>query len=391
MATYIGTKAIRRKESWQPSSGQSNNASKGREVPIDKLLLAVVLGLTVFGLLMVYSASAMIATKVHNDQFHFFVRQGVWAIAGLLGMAITMKIDYRFYKKPAVVIPLLYFTIILLIAVFFFPRLNNAHRWILVKGFSLQPSEIAKLALVAFLAYYLEKYTSRVNDLWKVFIPTAGVTLFIVTLVAAEPDFGTALMIFTAFVVLLFQAGVPFRHLLTLAIPVIPALVGMLVFVPWRLQRLLDFLDPWQNEKTSGYQVVQSLISIGSGGINGLGFSQGRQKLFFLPSPHADFIFGVIGEELGLIGAVALVAAFGVLAWRGFKAAKHAPDKFGNLLGIGLTVLIITQAFFNISVALSLVPTKGIPLPFISAGGSSLAITLAACGILLNISKHEGA
>ncbi len=391
MATYIGAKTIRKRESWQSSSRQNNQAAKAREVPIDKIMLAVVLGLTVFGLLMVYSASAMIADKLHNDQFHFFVRQGVWAMAGLIGMAITMKIDYRFYKKPAVILPALYFTIVLLVTVFFFPKLNNAHRWILFKGFSLQPSEIAKLAVVAFLAYYLEKYASRVNDFYKVFVPTAAMTLFIVALVAGEPDLGTALMIFIAFIVLLFQASVPIRHMLTLALPVVPALVGMLVFVPWRLQRLLDFLDPWKNEQTSGYQVVQSLISIGSGGINGLGFSQGRQKLFFLPSPHADFIFGVIGEELGLIGALALVAAFGVLAWRGFKAARHAPDMFGNLLGIGLTVLITAQAFFNISVALSLVPTKGIPLPFISAGGSSLAITLAACGILLNISKHEGA
>src|ERR1044072_5866471 len=211
MATYIGAKTIRKRESWQPASWQSGNASKGREVPIDKILLAVVLGLTVFGLLMVYSASAMIADKLHNDQFHFFVRQGVWALAGLLGMAITMKIDYRFYKKPAVIIPVLYFTIVLLVAVFFFPKLNNAHRWILFKGFSLQPSEIAKLAVVAFLAYYLEKYPSRVDDFYKVFIPTAAMTMFIIAMVAAEPDLGTALMIFIAFIVLLFQSRVRIR------------------------------------------------------------------------------------------------------------------------------------------------------------------------------------
>lgn len=315
----------------------------------------------------------------------------MWAIVGLLCMAVTMKIDYRFYKNRAFIFFALYLTIVLLCAVFFFPKVNNAHRWILVKGFSLQPSEVAKLALVAFLAYYLEKHASRVQDYKKVFLPTTMITFLIVGLVGAQPDLGTALMIFITFAVILFQACVPIRHLAMLAIPVVPALVGMLVFVPWRLQRLLDFLNPWKNEQTSSYQVVQSLIAVGSGGINGLGFSQGKQKLFFLPSPHADFIFGVIGEELGLIGSIALVAAFGAFAWRGFKAARHAPDRFGNLLGIGLTVLITAQAFFNISVALSLVPTKGIPLPFISAGGSSLAITLAACGILLNISKHEGA
>ncbi|MEW6130890.1 MAG: putative lipid II flippase FtsW [Acidobacteriota bacterium] len=388
MATYTGTV---RRESKQLSLWKNQPSTKTREVPIDKILLAIVLGLTVFGLLMVYSASAMLADKLHNDQFHFFVRQGMWAVVGLFGMAMTMKIDYRLYKKRAFILFALYMTIVLLCAVFFFPKVNNAHRWILFKGFSLQPSEVAKLALVAFLAYYLEKYANRVEDYKKVFIPTAVTTLLIVGLIGAQPDLGTALMIFITFAVVLYQACVPIRHLATLAIPVVPALVGMLVFVPWRLQRLLDFLNPWKNEQTSSYQVVQSLIAVGSGGINGLGYSQGKQKLFFLPSPHADFIFGVIGEELGLIGSIALVAAFGAFAWRGFKAARHAPDRFGNLLGTGLTVLITAQAFFNISVALSLVPTKGIPLPFISAGGSSLAITLAACGILLNISKHEGA
>ena len=178
--------------------------------------------------------------------------------------------------------------------------------------------------------------------------------------------------------------------MMMLAVPVVPALIIMLVFVPWRFQRLIDFLDPWQNQTGSSYQVVQSLISIGSGGIQGLGFAQGKQKLGYLPSPHTDFIFAVIGEELGLIGAATVVAMFALLAWRGFRAARSAPDMFGQLLGTGLTVLIIAQAFFNISVALSLVPTKGIPLPFISAGGSSLAISLVASGILLNISKHEG-
>jgi cell division protein FtsW len=274
--------------------------------------------------------------------------------------------------------------------VLFMPVVNNTHRWIRFGSLSLQPSEIAKLALIAFLAFYLEKRSEEVNLFKRVFLPTAILSMGIIGLIGAEPDFGTALILFIVFVAMLFHANVPIKHLATIAIPIVPALIGMLWFVPWRLQRLIDFLDPWKNQQTSSYQVVQSLIAIGSGGVNGLGFAEGKQKLFYLPSPHTDFIFAVIGEELGLIGSITLVLLFGLLAWRGFRAARSAPDLFGQLVAMGLTVLIIAQAFFNISVALSLVPAKGIPLPFISAGGSSLAISLFASGVLLNISKHEG-
>ncbi|HWN98096.1 MAG TPA: FtsW/RodA/SpoVE family cell cycle protein, partial [Blastocatellia bacterium] len=205
--------------------------------------------------------------------------------------------------------------------------------------------------------------------------------------VALEPDLGTALALGVVFVVVMFQAGTPLRYLATLALPVVPAMVAMLL-VPWRFQRILAFLDPWKYQSTWGFQPVQSMIAIGSGGTSGVGFAAGKQKLFYLPAPHTDFIFAVIGEELGLIGAVTLVLLFGLIAWRGFRAARFAPDLFGQLLAVGLTTMIVAQALFNISVTLSLVPTKGIPLPFISAGGSSLAISLFAAGVLLNVSKH---
>jgi cell division protein FtsW len=390
MATYTGAKPKGGRDKWQPTLWQANGAPKSNALPVDKIMLAVVLGLTLFGLVMVYSASAMLAQRNFGTQFHFLLRQGVWALAGLVAMAIAMRVDYRHYKRSTIVLPALYFTIVLLVVVLFMPMVNNTHRWIRFGGLSMQPSEIAKLALIAFLAFFLEKRSEEVHLFRRVFLPTAILSMGIIGLIGAEPDFGTALILFIVFVAMLFHVNVPVKHLATIAIPIVPALIGMLWFVPWRLQRLIDFLDPWKNQQTSSYQVVQSLIAIGSGGVNGVGFAEGKQKLFYLPSPHTDFIFAVIGEELGLIGSITLVLLFGLLAWRGFRAARSAPDLFGQLVAMGLTVLIIAQAFFNISVALSLVPAKGIPLPFISAGGSSLAISLFASGVLLNISKHEG-
>jgi cell division protein FtsW len=368
--------------------GAVSRAQSGRELPVDKVMLVIVLALTLFGAVMVYSASAMLAEKNYGSQFYFLYRQGGWAIVGLVAMAVAMCIDYRHYRRPVVVFSLLGATLVMLIVVLFLPKLNETHRWIRYGPVSLQPSEVSKLALIAFLAFFLESRSKEVESFKQVFLPVALVAGLVITLVAAEPDLGTAMALGVVFTAMMFQAGVPARYLATLAVPAVPALAGMLLFVPWRLQRLMDFIDPWKNQTTSGFQVVQSLIAIGSGGANGLGFAQGKQKLFYLPAPHTDFIFAVIGEELGLIGAAAIVILFGLLAWRGFRAARFAPDAFGQLLAIGLTVMIIAQAFFNISVTLSLVPTKGIPLPFISAGGTSLAISLFAAGVLLNVSKH---
>jgi cell division protein FtsW len=369
--------------------GATSRLQAGRDLPVDKVLLAIVLMLTLFGAVMVYSASAMLAEKNYGNQFYFLYRQSAWAMAGLIAMAIAMRIDYRHYRRPAVVCSLLGVTLLMLIVVLFLPTVNDTHRWIRYGRYvSLQPSEVAKLALTAYLAFILERNVKNVDSFKRVFIPTSLVAGLVIVLVAAEPDLGTAMALGVVFVAMMFQAGVPARYLATLAVPALPALAGMLLFVPWRLQRLMDFIDPWKNQTTSGFQVVQSLIAIGSGGPNGLGFAQGKQKLFYLPAPHTDFIFAVIGEELGLIGAATIVLLFGLLAWRGFRAARFAPDIFGQLLAVGLTVMIIAQAFFNISVTLSLVPTKGIPLPFISAGGSSLAISLFAAGVLLNLSKH---
>lgn len=363
-------------------------AQKGRELPVDRVMLATVLGLTLFGAVMVYSASAILAEKNYGTQFYFLARQGVWALVGVAAMALAMFIDYRHYKRPAVLYPLVGVTLAMLVVVLFLPKVNETHRWIRYgRYFSLQPSEIAKLALTAYLGVFLEKQSREIDNFKHTFLRAAGVAGLLICLVALEPDLGTALALGVVFVVVMFQAGTPLRYLATLAIPVVPAITYMLL-VPWRFQRILAFLDPWKYQSTWGFQPVQSMIAIGSGGTGGVGFAAGKQKLFYLPAPHTDFIFAVIGEELGLIGAATLVLLFALVAWRGFRAARFAPDLFGQLLAVGLTTMIIAQALFNISVTLSLVPTKGIPLPFISSGGSSLAISLFAAGVLLNVSKH---
>jgi cell division protein FtsW len=243
---------------------------------------------------------------------------------------------------------------------------------------------------VIFLAFFLDRLGEEIKSYYKTFVPAAAVAGLMMIVVGAEPDLGTALLLGLIFLVVAFSAGVPWRYLASLAIPAAPPLAYMLIFVPWRLQRLADFLDPWKNQSGSGFQVTQSLIAIGSGGSTGLGFAQGKQKLFYLPAPHTDFIFAVIGEELGLIGTLIVTGLFAALAWRGLRAARKAPDSFGRMLAVGLTMTIAAQALFNLSVTLSLVPTKGIPLPFVSSGGSSLAFNLLAAGILLNISKHTG-
>jgi len=367
--------------------GVNSRPQTGRELPVDKVLLAIVLGITLFGAVMVYSASAILAEKNYGSQFYFLSRQALWALVGLAAMAVGLSIDYRHYKRPVVIYSVLVVTLFLLIAVLFLPRVNETHRWFRYGSFSLQPSEPAKLALIVFLAFFLERRAREIESFKLTFVRAAIVAGVVIGLVGAEPDLGTAMALGLVFVTMMFQAGTPVRYFASLAVPVVPAITYMLL-KPWRFARLLAFLDPWKYQTTYGFQPVQSMIAIGSGGPGGVGFAQGRQKLFYLPAPHTDFIFAVIGEELGLIGAATLVLLFGLLAWRGYRAARFAPDMFGQLLAVGLTTMIIAQAFFNISVTLSLVPTKGIPLPFVSAGGSSLAISLFAAGVLLNVSKH---
>jgi len=361
-----------------------------RKLQIDEWLFAATVGLALFGVVMVYSASAVIAANQNGNQFHYVIRQGIWTMLGLAAMFVAMRIDYRILRDARVVFPLLGITILLLLAVFGFSPTNGARRWIKLKSFRVQPSELAKLSLVIFLARFLERRAGEEKSFTRTFMPCAGIVSLLVILVVAEPDLGTAMMLAVVWVVMLYTAGASLVHLGLAAAPALLGLAALLLFVPWRLARMVTFLDPWADPQGAGYQVVQSLIAVGSGGVDGLGFTAGRQKMFFLPFAHSDFIFAVIGEELGLLGALTVVGVFGLLMWRGMRAALGAPDRFGMLLGIGIVTGIVAQALFNMSVVLALVPTKGIPLPFISYGGSALVPTLFAAGVLLNISQQAG-
>jgi cell division protein FtsW len=354
----------------------------------DKWLFAATVGLALFGVVMVYSASAVLAQRENGTQYYYVLKQAIWTGIGLVAMLVAMQFDYTRLKDRRIVYGLLVITTLMLLAVFAFPSINGARRWIRLKGFSIQPSELAKLSLTIFLAYFLERRAGEMKSFWGTFLPAAVVTGALAVLVVAEPDLGTAMMLMIVFGVLVYTAGAQLAHLGLALAPALVGLAGLLIFVPFRMRRMVMFLDPWADPQGSGFQVVQSLIAVGSGGPNGLGFAQGKQKMLFLPFAHSDFIFAVIGEELGLLGTLTVLLVFGIFLWRGIRTSLLAPDRFGMLLALGLVTGIVVQAMFNISVVLSLVPTKGIPLPFISYGGSSLVPTLAAVGILLNISQH---
>ncbi|MCM3902420.1 MAG: putative lipid II flippase FtsW [Pyrinomonadaceae bacterium] len=359
-----------------------------RKLYPDKWLFAATVGLALFGVVMVYSASAVMAQRETGNQFHYVLKQGIWTTIGFVVMLATMQVNYNHLRNRRVVYGLLAVTTVLLLAVFAFPATNGAHRWIKLPSLSIQPSELSKPALVIFLAYFLERRAGEEGQFWSTFVPCAIVTCALAGLIVIEPDLGTAMMLGVIFVVIVYTAGARLKHLAIVAAPALVVVAGLLIFVPFRIRRLIIFLDPWADPQGSGFQVVQSLIAVGSGGPNGLGFAQGKQKMLFLPFAHSDFIYAVVGEELGLVGAVAVVAVFALFLWRGMRISLLAPDRFGMLLALGLVTGIVMQALFNISVVLSLVPTKGIPLPFISYGGSSLVPTLAAVGILLNISQQ---
>ena len=356
---------------------------------IDWFMFAIAAGLALFGSVMVYSASAMIALRETDgaSQYTYFYKQFGFTVAGLLAMYLISRVDYRRFQNPRVVYGVLIFTALSLIAVFAFPEINGARRWIRLGGFSLQPSELAKIALPLFLAYFLTNNQSTVGDLRSTVFPCLAVVALLGGLILIEPDLGTTIVLCSVFSAVYFAAGAKLLHIAAVGAAMVFGAICAVLFAPWRVERLMAFVDPFKHSDDAGYQVVQSLYAIGSGGVLGEGFAKGQQKLFYLPYPYSDFIFSVVGEEFGLVGTLAVVIAFGLLLWRGTRAALLAPDRFGTLLGIGLITGIIVQALFNISVVISILPAKGIPLPFISYGGSSVIVTLVAVGLLLSISR----
>src|SRR5258708_21881046 len=296
-----------------------------QKLQIDKWLFSATVGLAVFGVVMVYSASAVIAQSENHSQFHYVIKQGIWTMLGFGAMFIAMRFDYQRLKRRWIVYGALLLTIFLLLAVFAFSPVNGARRWIKFGGMSAQPSEIAKLALAIFLAYFLEKRAGLEDSFWKTFLPCMIPLAVLAGLVAKEPDLGTALMLAIIAMTICFAAGVRPRHVVYAAVPGLLYVAKMVIFTPFRWRRMATFIDPWADQQGSGYQVVQSLIAVGSGGPHGLGFAQGRQKLLFLPFAHSDFIFAVIGEELGLIGALVVILMFAVFLWRGGAGRVRPP------------------------------------------------------------------
>ena len=363
-----------------------------RSLQHDRQLFGVTLALCLIGAVMVFSASAMTSREWHGSAYFFLLRQLVWVTLGIAGMFWLMNTDYRKLRQPKVIFTALSVTLVLLLAVFFLDRSHATHRWIRLGPLSLQPSEIAKLVMIVFLAWFLESRreprAAGINNVTHTLLPAVGAVLLMVALVYKEPDMGTACMIFFIAAVMLFIAGISYKYIAAVAVAALPLIYLAIASTPYRLERLKAFLSPGADPQGHGFQLAQSLIAVGSGGFTGVGLMESRQKLFFLPEAHTDFIFSVICEEAGFIGAAVVLALFAVYGWRGFVAAMKAPDAFGKFLGIGITAMVMGQALINLSVTLGLLPTKGIPLPFISYGGSSLLGMLLATGVLLNISQH---
>ena len=362
-----------------------------RKLQSDKWLFLASLVLVCTSVVMVYSASAVLALDRYQASHTFVTKQLMWALLGIAVMSIVMRIDYRTYRNERVVWTLLGISVLLLIAVLFSRPVNGTRRWFGVGGLGIQPSELAKMAAVLFTALLLDRRMHRVNEIGYSLLPIAIVTGVLGGLILLEPDFGTAVSLVAVTGLMIFAAGLSYRYVVGAILLSLPALYVIGMSADYRRRRLLAFLDPWSDPLGDGFQIIQSLIAVGTGGVAGRGLMGGVQKLFYLPEPHTDFIYAVIGEELGLIGASVVLACFCVIAWRGLRASTLAPDGFGSLLALGLTLMIVLQAFVNISVVLGMMPTKGITLPLVSHGGSSLLINLLALGVLLNISQHATA
>ena len=360
-----------------------------RKLKSDKVLFTSTILLLCASVVMVYSASAVLAFERFDEPYRFLVRQTLWAVMGLGVVAITMRIDYRTYRNEAFIWAILALVAGMLVAVLFTSPVNGARRWLGVGSLGIQPSELAKIALVLFTALTLERRMHRINEVSYSLTPIAIIAGGLIGLILLEPDVGTSVSLLLIAGLMVFAAGLSYKHLTAAAVVLLPLIALVLIAAPYRRRRLFAFLDPYQDPLGDGFQIIQSRIAVGTGGVTGRGLMEGVQKLFYLPEPHTDFIYAVIAEELGLIGATAILICFGVIAWRGLLISARAEDRFGSFVALGLTTMIAVQAFINMSVVLGLLPTKGIPLPLVSNGGSSLLVSMLGIGMLLNISQHE--
>jgi cell division protein FtsW len=355
----------------------------------DWWLLGVAVLLLSVGVVMVYSASAIVAADRFDDPYLFLKKQLFWALLGAACLIGALHVDYR--RLEALGWPILVGVGVLLVLVLVPPLgqpINGTWRWLRLGPLSIQPAELAKLALVVYLAAFLTRHRDELQDWRRGFIPPLAVASALAVLVLAQPDLGNCLTLIVVTLALLFLAGTRVQYLLMLVAAALPLLVLAVLVAPYRMRRITVFLDPWSDPRGSGFQIIQSWLAIGSGGLFGRGIGESRQKLFYLPEAHTDFIFAVLGEEVGFLGASLVLVAFAVLIWRGLRVGLRAPDAFGAYLALGITALIATQTLINLGVVTGLLPTKGLPLPFISFGGSALLTTMLATGLLLNVSQH---
>lgn len=364
---------------------------------MDPILLLSTLALVGFGIVMVYSASFPVGTERMGDPYHFLKKQAIAATLGIGLLVLGARMNYRYWQPLA--LPLLIGSIVLLFLVFvpgLRQQIGGAYRWLKIYGFSFQPSELAKLALVIYLARSMTRKEGRMDRFTVGFLPFIMILAILFLLVLKQPDFGTGFLFVALVFLMLFVAGTPLRFLGGALLAVVPILVYAAVKAEYRWERIVIFLDPWKDPGKAGFQIIQSFLAFGAGKVFGVGLGEGKQKLFYLPEIHTDFIFSVVGEELGLIGVTIIIALFLFLVIRGFQTCFRAPDRFGTYLSLGITVLIALQTLLNLGVVMGLLPTKGSTLPFISYGGTSLMMNLMAVGILLNVhsqgvrSKNEG-
>lgn len=354
----------------------------------DQYLLLVVITLTCVGVLMVYSASAVMADKRYHDGFYFLKRQGGFALAGMIIMIVTMQVDYHFWQRWAVWI--LVVSLLLLGAVLV-PGLGGSaggsSRWLrLVAGFRFQPAELAKLALIIYMAFALERKQDKIKSFGAGFLSYMIVLMILLAFLLGQPDFGSAVTLFLVAFAMLFAAGARLTYILSVILLSLPFFYLLVMNVAYRKRRIMAFMDPWKDPQNTGYQIIQSLMALGSGGLTGQGLGESKQKLFYLPEAHTDFILAVIGEEFGFVGVLVIVGLFFVLIERTLRIAYAAPDTFGRFLALGIAVLLGVESAVNMGVVTGLLPTKGLALPFVSYGGSSLLLSLFAVGVVLNIS-----
>lgn len=358
----------------------------------DLTLLFVVLTLLGVGIVMVFSASSVESLAAYNTPYFYLIRQVIWAALGVGAMVFLMNYDYHRLRRHAR--PFAYLTLGLLLAVLV-PHvgreIGGARRWLGFGSLVFQPSELAKLALILLFADLLSTWTAQPERFVRGVLPFIGMLMLTALLILQEPDLGTALSVAGTGFIMLWVAGAETLQLAGVLLLAIPAVIVAIILEPYRLRRLLAFLNPQKDPLGSGYHIIQSLYALGSGGLFGAGLGRSSLKYFYLPEQHTDFIFAILGEELGFIGAVIVIVLFFILGWRGIRTAVHAPDRFGSLLATGIITMILLQAFLNIAVVTASMPITGVPLPFISYGGSSLVFTLAGVGVLLNISRQASA